>query len=108
MQMAKIQRDKTNPNNPTRAIPGSREKLEVLSLRAQEGETLFHTDDAAWREAALVAWLKEASPFRAAMLSPAVVCETVYAVGAPTRCVSEGLRCRCTNPKRKRGIPRLP
>lgn len=59
---------KTHPDNPTRALPGSREKVQLLAARAQGGLPLFHPDDASWKETALVAWLKEPSGFRAAML----------------------------------------
>lgn len=68
MELATLRRDKTNPKPSTRALPGSREKVDILASRAQRGESLFQTDDAAWRESALVAWLKAPSEFRAAML----------------------------------------
>jgi hypothetical protein len=68
MEMARGWRKKTNPNQPTRALPGSHEKLEILAQRAQHGESLFHAQDLAWNEVALVAWLREPSAFRAALL----------------------------------------
>jgi hypothetical protein len=66
--MALQKRDKTNPHPPVHARPGSREKLSILAERAQRGETLFQDHDFAWPESALVAWLRQPSEFRAALL----------------------------------------
>jgi hypothetical protein len=68
MTMERTWRGKTNPKQPTRALPGSGEKLEILARRAKRGEALFHTQDLSWKEAALVAWLREPSELRTALL----------------------------------------
>jgi hypothetical protein len=66
--MALQEREKTNPQGPVHALPGSREKLSLLAKRAQRGETLFQDHDFSWQESALVAWLRQPSEFRAALL----------------------------------------
>jgi hypothetical protein len=36
------------PTTPTAALPGSPEKIEVLTQRAQSREAMFHPEDATW------------------------------------------------------------
>ena len=39
-------REERLPTTPTRAMPGSRTKVEILAARAIRGEELWHEDDA--------------------------------------------------------------
>jgi hypothetical protein len=68
MKATAAKQRKSDPRQPTQALPGSREKRAVLAQRAQRGEALFDADDTAWKETALVAWLKEPGGLRMALL----------------------------------------
>jgi len=45
---AQVPVDLSGLNEPTRALPGTPEKMEVLTKRAARREALFHPDDAHW------------------------------------------------------------
>ena len=45
------------PSAPTSALPGTSERLAVLSDRARCGESLFHPKDARAAEGSLSTWL---------------------------------------------------
>jgi len=36
------------PESPTKAMPGTLEKLQVMAARAERGECIFHPDDPTW------------------------------------------------------------
>jgi hypothetical protein len=38
------------PSHPTRAMPGTREKLAVMAARAAAGQHLYHPEDALWED----------------------------------------------------------
>lgn len=39
-------RDRSQASEPTKALPGTRPKVEVLKSRVENGESLWHPDDA--------------------------------------------------------------